>query len=302
MFSLSSSSSSSAFIQLDAQLYEPLSHWVLSIFTYNIYSRFSFPRPPCCAFCGPTSSTSTNEHGWPSSSSSTAWSATTFSRGTPTSSPSSSAPGRRVSRGRDSCINRTGSYARWSKTAPRSKGETLIYLCGFDVLMTLLQVTQYISGLCLTNLTNTQSLLFVDIWSNFGLSSPPAGRQLFRRQKRCKPNKWRERRTDGGDECSVGTKVRAINRENHKTILALTSCSHSRHIWLVKSLINVQFRSYHCLLSLHKSQLSKLMDLKEIPCSYLRLLLSPRRKAASEKPEDGQNVSEYKIAMSDLQW
>lgn len=64
-----------------------------------------------------------------------------------------------------------------------------------------------------------------------------------------------------------------------------------------ESFINVQFRSWRCLLSLHKSQLSTLMDSNKMLCSYLRLLLSPRRKAASEKPEDGQNVSELKIVM-----
>lgn len=226
--------------------YKSLRHWVFSIFTYNISSRFSFPRPPCCAFRGPTSSTSTNEHWRPSSPSTTARTATTFSRGTPTSSPSSTANWRRKSRGRVSCTNGTRSYDCWSETAPRSKGEKPIYLCGFDVLMKLLQVTQDISGLSPPNLSDALEKFTIcthqKVTCHFGLSSD--GRQLFRHQKRCEPNKRRERRTDGGDERTVGAKVRAINRENHETILTLTSCGHSRHSCLLKSLMNVQFRCF----------------------------------------------------------
>lgn len=136
--------------------------------------------------------------------------------------------------------------------------------------MKFLQVMQDIRGLSLPNLNNILEKFTIcthrKVTSNFGLPSSSAGRQLFRRQKRCQPNKWRERRTDGGDECSVGTKVSAINGENHKTILILTSCSHIRHNWLLKSLISVWFRSYRCLLSLHELQLLTFMDLNEMCC------------------------------------
>lgn len=42
---------------------------------------------------------------------------------------------------------------------------------------------------------------------------------------------------------------------------------------------------------------SSFWNFNEIPFSHLRLLLSSRRKAASEKPEDSQNVSACETEM-----
>lgn len=129
-------------------------------------SRFSFPRPPCCALCGPPS-TSPNEHGWSSSSSTTAGTSTTFGRGTPTTSPTATSHGWRDSRGWAPRPDGSCRHDRWSQTAPRSKSETPIYLCGFDVLINLPQVGQDITGLSPPNLTdilvNLKMLLFVHI-------------------------------------------------------------------------------------------------------------------------------------------
>ncbi len=102
---------------------------LVSIFS----SRFSFPRPPCCSLRGPPSNTSPNEHGWSSSSSTSARTSTTFSRGTPASSPTSTSLGWRESRGWASRPDGSGGDDRWSQTAARSKSETPVHVWGFDV-------------------------------------------------------------------------------------------------------------------------------------------------------------------------
>lgn len=140
-------------------------------------SRFSFPRPPCCALRGPPSSTSPNEHGWSSSPSTTAGASTTFSRGTPASSPTSTSHGWRESRGRAPRPDGSCRYDRWSQTASRPKSETPVNLCGFCVLMNLLQVRQDVTGLSPPNLTDILEKFTICTYqrvrSNFGLLSSP---------------------------------------------------------------------------------------------------------------------------------
>lgn len=88
-------------------------HIIIQNFRVNktLY-RFSFPRPPCRAFCSSTSNSSTNEHGWPTSASTTTWATTTFSRSTST-----------ISRRWESFSNWTCCYDRRSQTASRSTSE-----------------------------------------------------------------------------------------------------------------------------------------------------------------------------------
>lgn len=66
---------------------------------------------------------------------------------------------------------------------------------------------------------------------------------------------------------------------------SLTYCSYIRYNWSLKSLVFSSFWNFN-----------------EIPFSHLRLLLSSRRKAASEKPEDSQNVSACETEMVCNSW
>lgn len=66
----------------------------------------------------------------------------------------------------------------------------------------------YVKSLQFVNISKKQLTLDSPLLHTSLLLSSARG-QLFRRQKRCQPNKRRERRTDGGDERSVGAKVRA---------------------------------------------------------------------------------------------
>lgn len=86
--------------------------------------RFSFPRAPCCALRGPSSRTSSHEHGRPSSPSASAGTSAAFGGGAPASSPTSASHGWREPRRRASHPDGPGCNDRRSETSPRSEGET----------------------------------------------------------------------------------------------------------------------------------------------------------------------------------